>query len=202
MRMFVAVVPPEVVLDDLEEFLTPRQEAEPGFRWTAVEQWHVTLAFMAEVADRYLDDLQERLSRAARRRTPFTMAVAGGGAFPNPARARVLFAGLDVSDRTELDRLCTGARAAANKVGASAEGSRFHPHLTLARLRKPTEVTRWVRLMGTYRGPVWTAEEIALVASHLGEGPRRRPRYEVVARFPLGSRLAERHPGNAAETDP
>jgi 2'-5' RNA ligase len=202
MRMFVAVVPPEVVLEDLEEFLTPRQEAEPGFRWTAVEQWHVTLAFMAAVADRHLDDLQERLSRAAQRRTPFTTAVVGGGAFPNPARARVLFAGLDVSDPTELNRLCTGARAAANKAGAPADGGRFHPHLTLARLKKPTEVTRWVRILDAYRGPVWTAEEIALVASHLGEGPRKRPRYEVVATFPLGSRLADRHPGNAEETDP
>src|SRR3954454_5239929 len=117
MRMFVAVVPPEVVLEDLEEFLTPRQEAEPGFRWTAVEQWHVTLAFMAAVADRHLDDLQERLSRAAQRRTPFTTAVVGGGAFPNPARARVLFAGLDVSGPTEVERLGTGAGAAANNGG-------------------------------------------------------------------------------------
>jgi 2'-5' RNA ligase len=83
-------VPPDHVVEDLAEFLAPRQEAEPGFRWTTPEQWHVTLAFMGRVPERSLDDLVERLGRAAARRTPLDLAVAGGGAFPNPARAKVL----------------------------------------------------------------------------------------------------------------
>ena len=31
-----------------------------------------------------------------------------------------------------------------------------------------------------------TVENPTLVQSHLGEGPRRRPRYEVVETFPVG----------------
>ena len=186
MRMFVALTPPAGALGDLAEFLAPRQEAGPGFRWTTQEQWHITLAFMAEVADRHLDDLLARLERAAARRTPFSACVAGGGAFPNPARAKVLYAGLDVGmHREELNRLATGARAAANKAGAETDGGRFHPHLTLARLGRPTEATKWIRVLDAYRGPTWTANEISLIQSHLGEGPRRRPRYEEVGSFPL-----------------
>lgn len=99
----------------------------------------------------------------------------------------MLYAGLDVgTHREELNRLATGARAAANKAGADTGGGRFHPHVTLARIGRPTEVTRWVRVFDAYRGPTWEACEIALIASHLGEGPRRRPRYELVATFPLG----------------
>ena len=186
MRMFVALVPPEQALEDLAEFLGPRQEAEPGFRWTAPEQWHVTLAFLPQVDDRHLDDLQARLERAAGRRTAFAAAVAGAGAFPNPARAKVLFAGVDAGDHAEeLRRLATGARAAATKAGAEAGGGRFHAHLTLARLGRPVEVTRWLRVLDGYRGPAWTAGELALIESHLGEGPRKRPRYETVSTFPL-----------------
>lgn len=186
--MFVALLPPEDVLEDLAEFLGPRQEAEADFRWTASDQWHVTLAFMPSVPERALDDLVDRLGRAAARRTRLPLSVVGGGAFPNPARARVLYAGLETSAEEELRRLATGARAAAAKAGAGDEGGRFHPHLTLARLRRPVEVTRWLRVLDTYRGPAWTAEEVALVQSHLGEGPRRRPRYEVIESFPLGRR--------------
>ena len=186
MRMFVAVVPPENALEDLGEFLRPRQEAERGFRWTVPDQWHITLAFMPEVPDRTFDDLLARLERAAVRRTPFTVTVSGGGAFPNAARAKVLFAGLDVSDDEELRRLKTGARAAANKAGAEAGGGHFHPHVTLARIGRPLDVTKWVRVLEAYRGPTWTASEISLVASHLGEGPRKRPRYEVIESFRLG----------------
>jgi 2'-5' RNA ligase len=187
MRMFVALRPPSVALEDLGEFLAPRQEAESGFRWTVAEQWHVTLAFLPKVAERHLDDLLARLARAAARRTPFSVTIAGGGAFPNPGTAKVLYADLDLGpSREELKRLATGARAAASKAGAETGGGRFHPHVTLARTGRPTEVTRWVRVLDSYRGPTWAADEIALVESHLGEGPRRRPRHEVVETFALG----------------
>ena len=57
---------------------------------------------------------------------------------------------------------------------------------TVARIGRPFDVTRWVRVLNAYRGPTWTAGEVALVQSHLGEGPRRRPRYEVLETFALG----------------
>ena len=186
--MFVALVPPEEALEHLAEFLGPRQEAEPGLRWTAPDQWHVTLAFMPDVADRHLDDLLARLERAAARRTAFGAALAGAGAFPNPGRAKVLYTGVDAGGRAEeLRRLATGARAAATKAGAEPAGGPFRAHVTLARTGRPVEATRWLRVLDGYRGPPWTAAEITLVESHLGEGPRNRPRYEAVAAFPLGN---------------
>ena len=138
--------------------------------------------------DRALDDLLDRLERAAKRRTPISTAIAGGGAFPNVGRARVLWAGLDLDEagRTELARLATGARAAASKAGVAVDGARFKPHVTVARLKHPQEASSWVRLLDGYRGPAWAVDEVRLVASFLGEGPRNRPRHEVLASFPLG----------------
>ena len=186
MRLFAALIPPERALEDLDEFLEVRREAG-DFRWTQADQVHVTLAFLADVPDRSLDELVERLGRAAGRRTPVATAIAGGGAFPDAARARVLWTGLDLDEvgRTELSRLATGCRAAATKSGIDVDGQRFRPHLTVARLGRPQEVTRWVRLLDAYRGPAWTADTLSLVESHLGEGPRKRPRYEVIGEFPL-----------------
>lgn len=187
MRMFVALVPPVEAVEHLDEFLAVRREAGP-FRWTLAEQLHVTLAFLAAVPDRRLDDLIERLERAARRRTPVTTRVAGGGAFPDPARARVLWGGLDLDEtgRTEVTRMATGARAAAAKAGIEVGGQRFRPHVTLARLGRPAEVSSWVRLLEGYSGATWRTTEWSLIASHLGEGPRKRPRHEVIERFDVG----------------
>jgi 2'-5' RNA ligase len=187
MRMFAAVVPPEDVVEGLEAFLEPRREAAP-FRWTMPVQWHLTLAFMAKVPDRSLDDLLERLARAGRRRTPFRLWLEGGGAFPNPARAKVLYAGVagEPEALEELRRLSTGARAAANRAGAEAEGGPFRPHLTLARMKRPVEATRWLRVLEAYSSREFDVTDLVLVESHLGEGPANRPRYDEVARFPLG----------------
>ncbi len=183
-RMFVALIPPESVVEDLEGFLAPRREAVP-FRWTQPEQWHLTLAFSADVSDRSYDDLVDRLARAAGKRHPVRARIAGGGAFPDVGRARVVYAGVQ-TEAEELRRMATGARAAFAKSGAAVEGKRFRAHVTLARLGRPVEATRFVRLLDSYSGPAWTVEELALVASYLGEGPRNRARHEVVETFTLG----------------
>jgi 2'-5' RNA ligase len=183
-RMFVAVVPPEGVLEDLEGFLAPRREAAP-WRWTLPEQWHVTLAFLEDVPERALDDLVERLMAAADKRSVMPAQISGGGAFPHVGKAKVLWAGLE-TDQKELSRTAIGARSAASGAGVVVDGQRFRPHVTLARLNRPVEATRWVRLLDGYSGPSWTIEDVVLVASYLGEGSRGRPRYEVVERFSLG----------------
>jgi 2'-5' RNA ligase len=111
--------------------------------------------------------------------------LAGAGAFPDPGRARVLFTRVE-ADGPELDRLAVGVRAAANRAGAGAAGGPFRAHVTLARTGRPVEATRWLRALETYRGEEWTAREVALVASYLGEGARGRPRHDVVETFPMG----------------
>lgn len=193
-RMFVAVVPPESVRDHLSDFLEPRSRealGSSGLRWIDREQWHITLAFFASVPDHRIDELTERLASAARRRTPFDLALAGAGAFPSAARASVLWLGVGndhVIDNTmpdALSGLATNARAAGSVVGAAPDGKTFHPHLTVARPARPIEATKWLRILDTYRSPTWTVDAIELIASHLGEGAHRRPRYETVASLPF-----------------
>lgn len=184
-RMFVAAYPPPEAIDDLDAFLEPRRE-HGKFRWSSPDQIHLTLTFLADVADRVQDDLVDRLARAAAKRRAMTASISGGGAFPNVGHAKVLWADLQVDDTDELERLATGCRAAAAKSGSASSGERFSPHLTVARTGRPIEATKWVRLLDSYRGPTWPLDEIALVASYLGEGPRKRPRHEVVAAFPVG----------------
>ncbi len=187
MRLFAALVPPTEALEHLDEFLDVRRDAGE-LRWVQADQVHVTLAFLHHVPDRKLDDLVERLGRAAARRAAFDAAISGGGAFPNAGLAKVLWTGLDLDEpgRTELDRLATGCRAAANRAGIEVGGARFRPHLTVGRTRYPHDVSNWVRLLDSYAGPRWPASELTLVRSHLGEGPRGRPRHVPVGTFPLG----------------
>ncbi len=178
--MFVAVRPPEHVTQALADFLEPRT----GMPWIDPAQWHVTLAFMRSVPDADVDELVDRLGAASTRVQPFEAVVRGAGTFPAPERASVLW--LRVLPDEPLRRLAASARAAANASGAPPDGKAFVPHLTLARLRRPIEATKWLRVLDTFGSPPWRVEEIELIESHLGEGPRRRPRHETVAAVRLG----------------
>src|SRR5258708_32011756 len=95
MRLFVAVTPPPDALAELDGAVGALRADWPGLRWAGLDKWHVTLAFLGEVADERLPDLTERLERAASRQRALRLRCGRGGAFPSPAQAPVLFAHLD-----------------------------------------------------------------------------------------------------------
>jgi 2'-5' RNA ligase len=183
MRLFVAVVPPVEIVEHLAEFVEPRREyPDEDVRWAADENWHITLAFLGDVPEYKTDDLADGLERVAGRQKPFDLQLGGAGAFPGVADARVLWTG--VRDESEaLPHLAMTARSAANKAGVTVDGRKFTPHVTLARLRRPMDVVRWVRIFDTYQGPTWTADSIQLISSRLGEGPSHGAAYDTVGEW-------------------
>jgi 2'-5' RNA ligase len=186
MRLFVAVTPPQQVLDELEARVAPLRPAWPGLRWTGPEAWHLTLAFLGEVSEQTAAALGPRLDRAAHRHQSLSLSFGPGGAFPSPGRARVLWAGIE-GDRDALKALARSVAAGARRAGAAPpdEGRQFRPHLTLARCRQPADVRPLVAALAGYAGPPWTAAEIHLIRSFLNEGP---PRYETAGTWPLRAR--------------
>ena len=185
MRMFVAVRPPAGALDDLDAFLEPRRAAGHGLRWTRPHQWHLTLAFLPRVDERRLDELRGRLADGAERAAPFEVRIGGAGAFPEASAARVLWLGVPAEAAERLTSLAVVSRNAASVSGIPVEGQRFHPHLTVARLGRRTEATRWLRVLDTYAGPAWTADELVVVESHPGAHGQTGARHEVRAAVTL-----------------
>jgi RNA 2',3'-cyclic 3'-phosphodiesterase len=183
MRLFIAVVPPETAIDELEAAAAPLRPDWPQLRWTSHPAWHVTLAFLGEVDDLTASRLPPRLNRAAGRHSVIGLAFAGAGAFPSGARARVVWTGLQ-GDRRALAGLTASVAAAARRAGAPPpdEARPFRPHLTLARCRMPTDVRPLITSLNGFAGTPWAAERIHLIASLPG-GPR--PSYETVASWAL-----------------
>jgi RNA 2',3'-cyclic 3'-phosphodiesterase len=184
-RLFVALAPSAAALDDLDAAFAPYRPARADLRWTKRELWHVTLAFLGEVAEEALGRLEPRLERGARRHRAFPLNVSGAGAFPNPAKANVLWSGL-AGDRRALAELAATVSAGARRAGAAPPdaGRRFRPHLTMARCRMPADVRPIVTALDGYQGPSWNAEAIYLIRSHLGASPH----YETLGSWPLLAR--------------
>jgi RNA 2',3'-cyclic 3'-phosphodiesterase len=186
MRLFVAIAPSTVALDELEAATMPLRGDWPQLRWTDRPAWHITLAFLGEVEEPAAGRLAPRLADAARLRPALGLSVAGSGAFPGPARAHVLWAGI-AGDLTGLTGLSADVVKGARQAGAPPpdDGRGFMPHLTLARCRAPADVSPLAGALAGYAGPSWAAAEIHLIRSLLGA----RPRYEVMGSWPLGGPL-------------
>lgn len=160
MRLFVSLRPPADVTAHLASVLA-------GRRTTDVEQWHLTLAFLGEVAQPapLLPGLRHACSSSA----PMTLRLAGGGLF---RRQQVLWAGVD-GDTAALHELAGRVAAACRAAGVHLEQHR--PHITVARGAVDAQVLQ------DYRGPQWQAVAVELVLSRLGA----RAVHEVLERMPL-----------------
>lgn len=182
MRLFAAVVPPASVLDALEVFVEPRRYADSDLRWVARENWHLTLAFFGDVGEDRLASLTDALAGVSGR--SFPVVLDGAGAFPDPAAGRVLFhAVTEGSD--ELSALSRRVRTAAERVGVPSGNAKHRPHLTLARRRRPGELTRWLRVVDSFPAARFEVTSFDLVHSELRPSGAR---YRVVETVTLGAR--------------
>jgi 2'-5' RNA ligase len=161
-RAFLAVVPPDPVLDAVEARLRPLCAVDPPLRWLPRNQWHITVQFLGPVADD--DALTTAVGDALTHVDPFTVRLSGMGAFPTLRRATVAWIG--VEDAVPLETLATIVHTTTAALGYEPEGRPYHPHLTIGRLTRPQSLSPLHDAFGDSAvGPPWTVGEIALIQS-------------------------------------
>jgi RNA 2',3'-cyclic 3'-phosphodiesterase len=158
-RRFVAVWPPDDVLDLVEALYRP---VDQGGRWTRRDQWHVTLRFLGEVDDP--DDVVAALEGADL--APATATLGPG--------VTVLGRSVLVIPVAGLDELAASVVAATSALGRPPEDRAFRGHLTLARARRGASVRGpALRLAEEEVAATFPVGEVRLVRSRLGPGGAR-----------------------------
>lgn len=161
-RRFVAVWPPEGVLDAVEALHRP---VDLGGRWTRRDQWHVTLRFLGDVeVEPVVDALTAVGSGPLVARLGPAVERLGRGVLHVPVAG--------------LETLADDVVARTAELGRPPEDRPFLGHLTLARIvgRPPSGV------LGQPIEAEWIVEAVHVVASHLGGNAAR---YETEATIPL-----------------
>ena len=129
-RLFVAIGLPNETIDALVGLEGNIRDA----RWLRREALHLTLAFIGNVHAFE----EERVDEALRavHGDPLILQVKGVGHFPPRGRPRVLWAGIAATDG--LQQLQEHVVRSLRAAGFRIEKRRFHPHVTLARLKGPS----------------------------------------------------------------
>ncbi len=176
-RAFLAAVPPPSVLDSIEVLV--EDASRSGFRWARRDQWHVTVQYFGRVAD--VDALVGALAGGVAAVPAARMLLQGAGGFPSARRASVYWLG--VADPEPIGAVHSAVMEAAGGFVRSRDVVRYRPHLTLARMSSPKNVTPEVEaLAGVTIGAAFVVEEIVLMES---ETRRTGAVYHPIARLPL-----------------
>lgn len=170
MRLFIAIDLPQ----DVRTRLSLVQGGLPGARWVAPESLHLTLRFVGEASSDMAEDLVASLSRI--RASTFDLTLSGMGLFGDRRRARMLWVGAHPS--APLRHLQSKIEQAAQSAGLEAERRKFHPHVTIARLKDAPKgrLEGFVGDHGALSLAPFTVDGFTLFRSHLGsEGARYEP---------------------------
>lgn len=176
MRVFAGLaIPP-----DLSERIHLLGGGIPGARWTAVENYHVTLTFIGDVDEAQLDDIDEALSGIDA--PAFDLEVTGTGSFAQGDDPKVLWLGL--APNRALADLKQRIDQALDRYDIVFERRKYTPHITLARFKQPDEqkIVDFMQAHNLFRLPSFRVEDFVLYNSYSGsEGPV----YEPLEYYPL-----------------
>ena len=131
MRLFIALTPPPDVQRATWDAFAPLRARALPVKWVQPDGIHLTLKFLGDVTDERLGELSAALGAAVAGARAITLVIRGAGAFPDPARPRVFWAGVEPDPAIEL--LQDRVERVFAPLGFPTEARAFRPHLTMGR---------------------------------------------------------------------
>ncbi len=151
----------------------------PDMKWVGQENLHITVKFLGEVKASSISKISSVALKASRHLPAFNICLSNLGAFPNASRAKVLWWGLG-EGATNVSSLFQTIDSALSLQGFSTDKKRFHPHITLARLRIPSRLS--IESFNSPSGLSFSCLKFQLYQSTLTP---QGPIYNVIEEFKL-----------------
>ena len=126
MRLFIAAELPPALRDALAETSAALRASVRG-RYVGPNLFHVTLAFLGDVEQARIPDIESALDAACSDHAPLEVALGELGSFGKRNRA-TLWQGL--SPANELGKLALDVRAELSRADFTFDGKPFKPHIT------------------------------------------------------------------------
>ena len=158
----------------------------PSATWTPQGNVHLTLKFMADLPAAAVGPFGKALALlvdAKRAPEPGTCRLQ---AFPSVEQANVIV--IELADpHGDLSKLAAKIDKLGSRHGVAREARAFVPHVTLARLKRPYDSTRWLKPELAEAAGEFTASHLTLYRSELGADKEGRAAYVPLARFAYGA---------------
>lgn len=178
-RTFIAIELPRAVRVKVIEHIKQLRRNVPDARasWSREHNLHLTMKFLGNVPVSEIPQLSNAIARAVRGVKPFELNLAGCGVFPPRGKPNVLWIGVDDRER-KLDELYNRVEDECGTAGFAREPRSLHPHLTIARLRKPGNERRLAEVHHNLGFPPElfpVAEVVVFKSELLREGSKHTP---------------------------
>lgn len=134
-RVFLAVELPSDMQEKLAHLQQQLQKTLSSINWVRPESIHLTLKFLGYIEVSTVPQLLSVLESVGGKREVFFLEAQGLGVFPHAKHPRILWVGL-TGHTQALSDLVLDIDVALEPLGFPLEEKSYHPHLTLARIKR------------------------------------------------------------------
>jgi len=135
-RTFVAIKISAEMEKELGRFLAELKKDRADVKWVNHESIHLTLKFLGNLTASQVESVIEVVQKASVEFSIFHLKADEKGAFPNLKRPKVFWVGLSQADDSTLLNLQSKMETELAEIGFEKEVRKFHPHLTIGRVRR------------------------------------------------------------------
>jgi 2'-5' RNA ligase len=162
MRTFIAInLDPEIKrnLTQLIDELKTRCAESRSIRWVRPEGMHLTIKFLGEIGEDKIPLIESALKRISEKYSSFSLKIKGTGYFPPKSKApRVFWVGIE--EEGILQKLQLQVEEEMERLEFPKEQRKFHPHLTLGRVKIPSHLKGILDLLETYKEKILGEMEV------------------------------------------
>ncbi len=136
MRSFISIdIEKKDVVEKILEIEKQLNETGASLKLVEPENLHITIKFLGEISEKDIPLIKRILEKNAKLFDPFEIQLEGIGAFPSMSHPRVIWIGVS-ENREKLSNLANGISIDLDKAGFRREEKPFHPHITIARVKR------------------------------------------------------------------
>jgi len=189
LRCFIAIDIPDQIKRDIGELIEIFKKYDTDVKWIAHENIHITLKFLGNTHVDLIHEICKSLGNILLPFEPFYIKIYSVGVFPNRKYPRIIWIGIE--DSEILIRLQRDVEESMALLGYQKEDRKFHPHLTVGRVRSPKGISNLINELDIFKekhfGNV-KVEDVKLMESRLKPSGAQ---YFCLYKIPLGRRNSE-----------
>ena len=179
-RTFVAVLIAEDLKKKMSEVQEQVKKLAPDVKWVAPENFHVTMKFLGSVREDELAEVCAAVEEAVSPFSPFELSISGLGAFPSPARARVVWIGIE-KGREQLSGLASAIDERLAGLGFEKEDKAFKAHVTIGRVKTSRFLKKLAEEIGSVDADNLGTQQVSSVVIMQSELLREGPVYSPLS---------------------
>jgi len=134
MRTFIAIDFDNEIKNNLSQLITGLKKGSSNIKWIEHHGMHLTLKFLGEIPPEKVSEVESSLLKVTEKHRHFPLRFKGTGTFPEGnKKPRILWVGIE--DNETLKILQSEIESELEKIHFPRENRKFHPHLTLGRVK-------------------------------------------------------------------